>query len=968
MRFIGPFLIKYRKSALICSFLLLSSMVAGCAGQMAVNSADSAGITKSDLKQINNLSITEDEAQVYLSVEGSPDLLFSDIRKSTPPEVTFYFPGTKLTGVEAQYDTAIDPVASIKTSEVVADGHTAKISVILTEDAVYSVEKSPAGMIIAFSRNAVEEEALPVKGGSETTKEQTTVEVEEVLVAPKGTCIETVNVEEREDGIDITILADGMIQEYSAFTVDNPPRIVFDIFNMSSPYKGLQKVVVDSQWVTGLRHFCYPDKLRVVLDTNKSYMTAFASKPVNNGLIISVSEEKPIIREDLIVPAVVEQVAASEPAEDQNDSSETGKPAWLNKIEFTGAEGGESVVSIGTTDAVRYDMQRVSDRKLQLKLFDTQVPQYRKRPLITTRFESALDRVTPVQTEQMGNDAVVVFELRESVPFEIAQEDNFIVVRFAASTVPPKPLEATDAPKWKKALEGETAELPNTVATRSHSDAGSSAERNRTPSTTESEMGADGSLSENPAFVRKGATPDSKLVDRPSAGVLIEEGLIVKRVDEKILEPQKVYSGEKIALNFYDTDIKNVFRILGEISGENFAIDKDVTGKVTLNFEQPVPWDQVLDLVLKMNQLGLKEEQGIYRIATQATLAREEKLEKEKLEAAREADEEQELVTEFFLCSYIDAQETACAHIAKACDLTGGANEVGWDSRFSPRGNVSVDRAKNMIIINDVPKAIERVREIIRILDQVTPQVLIESRIVEANTDFRRDIGFDWGTVSIGSFDLGDVFEVTGIDMTADNIPTSALDSGAIGFGLSKLSGTPFDIIDARLQLGEEEGKTRIISAPKILTLDGKQAIIKQGFEIAYQERDSAGGSSVKFKQVDLELRVRPKVTPDNRVMLAVAIKKDDVLELSAQSEPPISTNSATTELLLEDGETIVIGGIIKATVSEGESGIPGLRKIPGLGLLFKYGSKSDQQNELLIFLTPKIIKLEQKEVTSTKF
>ncbi len=450
----------------------------------------------------------------------------------------------------------------------------------------------------------------------------------------------------------------------------------------------------------------------------------------------------------------------------------------------------------------------------------------------------------------------------------------------------------------------------------------------------------------------------------PHLKYLRDEGDVVKRVDETILSPKKIYTGEKIALNFYDTDIKNVFRILGEISGENFAIDKDVTGKVTLNFEQPVPWDQVLELVLKMNQLGLKEEQGIYRIATQATLAREEKLQAEKLEASRKADEEEELITEFFLCSYIDARDTACAHIARECEEV---TEVGWDSRFSPRGNVSVDIAKNMIIVNDVPKAIERVREIIRILDQVTPQVLIESRIVEANTDFRRDLGFDWGTVSIGSFDLGDVFEVTGIDMTANNIPTSALDSGAIGFGLSKLSGTPFDIIDARLQLGEEEGKTRIISAPKILTLDGKLAVIKQGFEVAYIERDSAGGSSVKFKPVDLELRVRPKVTPDNRVMLAVHIKKDDVLDITAE-EPPISTNSATTELLLEDGETIVIGGIIKATVSEGESGIPGLRKIPGLGMLFKYSTKQDAQNELLIFLTPKIIKLEQKEVQSTKF
>jgi type IV pilus assembly protein PilQ len=672
--------------------------------------------------------------------------------------------------------------------------------------------------------------------------------------------------------------------------------------------------------------------------------------------LISVSEEQPIIREDLIVPAAVEQVAASateEAPQEQPADANSGTTAWLNKIEFTGAEGGESLVSIGTTGVVRYDMERIGDRKLQLKLYDTRVPQYRKRPLITTRFESAVDRITPLQTPQMGNDAVVVFELRESVPFEVEQNDNFILVRFASSTVPPKPLETTKEPEWKKALEGETIAASPAGATTASPD----------------EQVVEGGISFKPGDQEMETVTETTVETSKkwgeAGGILRDEGEIVKRVDETILTPKKVYTGEKIALNFYDTDIKNVFRILGEISGQNFAIDKDVTGKVTLNFEQPVPWDQVLDLVLKMNQLGLKEEQGIFRIATQATLAREEKLESEKLEAERKKDEEQELITEFFLCSYINARDTACAHFARTCEE---ANEVGWDSRFSPRGTISVDIERNMIIANDIPKAIERIREVIRVLDQVTPQVLIEARIVEANSDFTRDIGFDWGTVSIGSFDLGNVFEVTGIDMTSDNIPFTAANNGAIEFGLSKLSGTAFDIIDARLQLGEEEGNTRIISAPKILTLDGKLAVIKQGIEIAYQERDSSGGSSVKFKQADLELRVRPKVTPDNRIMLAVQVKKDDPLAIEINEEPPISTNQANTELLLEDGETIVIGGIIKATVSEAESGIPGLRKIPGLGMLFKFNNKADQQNELLIFLTPKIVKLEQKEVQSTRF
>ena len=597
-------------------------------------------------------------------------------------------------------------------------------------------------------------------------------------------------------------------------------------------------------------------------------------------------------------------------------------PAWLNKVEFTSVEEGASLVSIGTTTPVRYDMERLSDRKLQLKLFNTRIPEYRKRPLITTRFKSAVDRITPLEADQAADHALVVFDLREGVPFEIAQVNNFINIRFAASTIPPKPLEDTASPEWKKALEG----------------------------LAEDETGGEDAAATPPeqTAMAEDARPTDTLAARD------------RRVDGSDLRPPQKYTGEKIALNFFDTDIRNVFRIIGEISGENFAIDKNVRGKVTLQFDKPVPWDQVLDLVLRMNQLGLKKENGIFRIATQATLAREEQLEQQKLESRRSAEEQQELVTEFFLLSYINAQETACAHLAAGCDA--GSAATSFPSKFSPRGTISVDTAKNMIIVNEIQSAIERVRTIIQILDQVTPQVLIEARIVEASSDFRRDVGFDWGTISIGEFDLGDVFTVTGIDMEADNIPADALDNGAINWGLSKISGTSFDIIDARIQVGETEGKTRTISAPKILTLDGRTARIQQGFQIPYLERDSAGGSSVEFQDVDLELSVTPNVTPDERVLLVVDIKKDDVLDVTA-TQPPLSTNSAHTELLMENGETVVIGGVMKANTSEAGEGIPGLRKIPALGFFFGFSNKNDNQTELLIFLTPEIVQLAQREV-----
>jgi type IV pilus assembly protein PilQ len=986
-------------------------VVSSCAGKNSGPTATADSRAGAELKQIRTVSVTEDDQYTYLTIAGSDDLLFSDIRKAAPPTVSFYFPGTKLVDIQEVDRVDTHPIQEVHASEVVADGHTAKVTVNLIQDADYTVDQSPEGVIVAFVRAPqVEEEnlisvepavdaveAMPVVADvPPASSDSETIDPQALEAAAKGTCIEMVDFREQSDGVDIFILADGPISDYSAFTVDNPPRIVFDIYDISSPFRGLQKIEISSKWVKGVRHFCYPEKLRVVLDTDRSYLTTFTSKPVKNGLRINVAETKSILEDALIqtvaadaadeisvAPVVHEtvtvekaeiamaseepslQLAAANTAEvvpaasplnetvevantvtavavqeaplqiaAANASSEAPAASdvdteivtetvvtetsttWLNKLDFTSIEDGDSLVSIGTTSAVRYDMERLSDRKLQLKLFNTRIPEYRKRPLITTRFKSAVDRITPIESGQEADLALVVFDLREGVSFEIAQVDNFINIRFAASTVPPKPLEKSAEPEWKKTLEG-TAAVDATA-----------------PDTAPTAASAVGEIAADAA-----------------------------RVDAEALRPPNTYSGEKIALNFFDTDIRNVFRIIGEISGENFAIDKNVQGKVTLQFDKPVPWDQVLDLVLRMNQLGLKKENGIFRIATQATLAREEQLEQQKLESRRSAEEQQELNTEFFLLSYVDARETACAHLAASCSA--GSTEVGWPSKFSPRGSISVDTAKNMIIVNEISSAVERIRTIIHILDQVTPQVLIEARIVEASSDFRRDVGFDWGTISIGEFDLGDVFTVTGIDLEGDNIPDDALDNGAIDWGLSKISGTDFDIIDARIQVGETEGKTRTISAPKILTLDGRTARIQQGFQIPYLERDSAGGSSVEFQDVDLELSVTPNVTPDDRVLLVVDIKKDDVLDVTS-AQPPLSTNSAHTELLMEDGETVVIGGVMKANTSEAGEGIPGLRKIPALGFFFGFNNKNDNQTELLIFLTPEIVQLAQREVKNT--
>jgi type IV pilus assembly protein PilQ len=412
-----------------------------------------------------------------------------------------------------------------------------------------------------------------------------------------------------------------------------------------------------------------------------------------------------------------------------------------------------------------------------------------------------------------------------------------------------------------------------------------------------------------------------------------------------VLTKKKRYVGEKIALDFFQTDIKNVFRILREVSGKNFAIDQDVSGKVTLTLDKPVPWDQVMDLVLKMNQLGMIVEGDIVRIATLSTLKKENDLRKAQIAALQKEKEQikalEPLETRYIPISYSDAASEVLPHIQNI--ITKG------------RGSVSVDGKNNQIIITDTAKIIAQAEEITRQIDKVTSQVIIEARIVEVSQSYSKELGFSW------ALGVGPVTMNNGRSQYTTNLAMNYPAASSNGFELNfaKIAGTPFTL-DAALTALESNGNGKILSAPKIATLNNKKARIKQGQEIGYLERDSAGGSSVKFKDVDLLLEVTPHVTPDNRISMDIVIEKNDVLNF-VEGVPVISTNEATTQLLVNDGDTIVIGGIIKSTSTKEKNAFPGLHKIPVLGWLFQSNLEDTDDNELLIFMNPKIVQLEQR-------
>jgi type IV pilus assembly protein PilQ len=925
---------------------------------------------------ITDITTSEDAQSTIVTVKGNDTLTYTAIKQKLPLGLLIHFPETALDNIETvYYPPENDTLNSIRATQIEEEGVTSRIFISLKQDLSYSIEPDDTGLHIFFSKTdspVVESKTQEVP----VEKVEATPELEpETAPALPATRIISVAATPLKKNVVIDVKADGTIKNYKSFTIGgDPSRIVYDFYGLKSPYKNEQRITVKSDWVSGIRYYGHPGKIRMVLETKKAHLSEFAASPADDGLLIYVGDIPASLSKDDAEPAVAQNLPPNNPEQMNVSKDQVAQPAakakndefaWLNRIDFASEEAGKSAVIIGTTRQVDYQLTRISDKRLRLDLLDTNLPEYRKRALITTRFQSAVDRITPTQQPKTGNTAIVI-EMREAVPYFVKQTDKIIKVDFSASSIPPKPYEDGKLPAWKKVLAEPDAE--GSITTAREATKAEQTERfgkkdlGKKPSTTQGQKG----------LIVEEATPareDSRLgwLKSGEKKLIVEESTAAKEFDlvrqrrkdfytgeEERLDlygdqHAKLYTGEPIALDFYDTDIKNVFRIIREISGKNFAIDKDVTGKVTLTLDKPVPWDQVFDLVLKMNKLGMKMEGDIIRVASWTTLKREEDLEAKKLAATQAKKKQEDLVTAFLPINYAKAQVVAKNLIKPLIS----------PNRQADGASVTVDDRLSMIILTDVPSVIKRAKEIIERIDLVTPQVNIEARIVEANSSFTRDLGFDWGTVTAGPFNIGDAtLTLTGL---ASNLPAT-IPSAVIGGTFQKLSGTPFEILDAALVASETEGKTNIISAPKVVTLNNTMATIKQGFEVPYLERDSSGNATVKFKNVDLLLEVTPSITPDDRVIMKIFVTKNDIVDPTAD-QPALSINEARTELLVDNGDTIVIGGIVKSTIQYGEKGIPGLRQLGVLGWLFKAQAKKDTKNELLIFITPRILKLEQKNM-----
>ena len=445
------------------------------------------------------------------------------------------------------------------------------------------------------------------------------------------------------------------------------------------------------------------------------------------------------------------------------------------------------------------------------------------------------------------------------------------------------------------------------------------------------------------------------------------------QVSSSLFSETKEYEGQRLTLNFQDIETRAVLQLLAETSGRNIVVSDTVSGNVTLRLRN-VPWDQALDIVMTTKGLDMRENGNVIIVAPAEEIAARETAD---LEAKAAIQELEPLYSEFLQVNY-----------AKAADLAELIGASGTNSLMSERGSIGVDDRTNTLLVQDTAERLQNIRRLVRTLDIPIKQVLIESRIVVVNDDFSRELGIRLGVTAFEENSTDGLTVFSGNGTGTDTMISSALDNLA-----DPANGTPFPVevpslanrynvnvpignpagrfalavletdylVDLELTALEAEGRGEIVSTPRVITANQKEARIEQGVEIPYQQSASSGATTIQFKKAVLSLTVTPQITPDNNIIMDLRVHKDSVGDIISTgglggTVPSIDTRAVETQVLVADGQTVVLGGIYETERRETINKVPLLGDIPFAGNLFKSRQVTDNKAELLIFVTPRII------------
>lgn len=880
-----------------------------------------------------------DESRWTVDIIGAKDMVYSVVKEPAPLSLKVFIPGLALGDVPSeipQGDQMISRIESVSTGT--PESPMSEITIFLNGDARYQARLEEDILKITIFPHPEEEEVsgekpAPVPAVAEEEREPFKIEAE---ARPVADAVRDIKVRTKYEKSAIQIIANGVIKDWTDFTLKRPNRLVIDLPGVTTLLPRT-KIIPENQPFDRIRIGQRGDKMRIVLDFLRADIPPYSIFPEENVLWVILGK-KALPAEGLPPKKVAKMPEKAAKAK--------GPVAYIRSLEFKQMDD-KSRILISLDRQADFKLTREAEDTLVLYIKRARIPKRLKRFMDTSSFYSSVQMIKPGVDRRNPDNVRIEVKLRNMAPYFTGAEGNNIYLDIEKPEFPPpevvlKPVKGSIPeelmPEEKKAPTGPEGAAP--------------------PALKVPEVGAEEvpPMELKPEEVAKKITPVQKPIEEaveapPEEAVIAGAG-------------QKIYTGKRISLDFQDADIIHVFRLIAEVSGLNIVIGENVKGRVTVRLVN-VPWDQALDVILESNGLDKERIGNVIRIAPAeeiraARLARLEE-ERKRKEAIRKAAEEEEKAEP-------PITRLMPVNFAKAADMVSQIKGL-----LSDRGTVSVDNRTNTLIIKDVRANVERAIKLIKSLDTPTPQVLIEARIVEVNSNFRDELGIQWGTRYVadtlhGNSIAGNTLSIYGRDIAGNQAPsgsnwivnmpaaTGPGSGGALGLTL----GTINNVLSLDIQLSalEEKSLVRILSKPRVTTLDNEQAKISQGTKIPYLKQ-TEDGISTEFIEAVLELEVTPSITPDGNISMSIRVTKNepDWSRTGPQGDPAIETRNAETKVLVRDGETTVIGGIVTSTEAGGLRGVPRFSKMPFLGWLFKHKNSREERKEMIIFITPRIVK-----------
>jgi type IV pilus assembly protein PilQ len=966
--------------------ILISLVISSCAtGGDVVKTPSEASpppvsVAKANPSMIQKIAFAEEEKFTRIHIEGSESLPSPLYKLSHEPlKIVLDFPDVDLKQVKSGLKVENGTISEILTTQYDEKG---RIEIGLYQMTRYNISREEKNIFIDIEKAQKNEEIKEVKKeevSKEEVKKEEVVETQKedgaappepikeetpsttlvaVSSAPennhKAKKIVDFSLEDKKDYIAFNILADGKVENYNSFKLDGPPRLVLDIWEVGTQYPK-KSIRTANPFIKEVRIGQHQNKLRLVFDSSKPQLPAYQINRIDDKLVVSLgnvpqpSEPQIVVQEKgaakLYTPklqpasftvAAVKEKVTSEPSAPADVSSKTAMKAKiaLKEIDFKQIDGKSRIAVILSGDP-EFETYRVSEKTLAIDVKNAFAPKHLQRGMNTSEFDSA---VSHIDIKNIKNDLRILIKLREETPYESSKEGHTLFFdiekpkKIVAKIETPAPPKETPPPP-KEEVKAEVKKVEEKPVTEVKKE-------------------------EKPATEVKKEEPVAEKPVPPSPA----------KPGEEVVAPEKMYSGRKVSLDFKDADIKNILRLIAEVSNFNIITADDVSGKITMRLVD-VPWDQALDVILQARSLGMVQVGNVIRIAPMEALNRESQA---RLEARRAKERLEDMVTELIPINY-----------ATAKDIIPQIKGI-----LSERGDVKVDERTNILIVKDIPKNIPAVKTLVKSLDTKTPQVLIEARIVEASVGFQKELGVNWGFEAHAQDKKGGEvtkqFTVGGGLNTPSTTPAGSTIGTTLGSAASQVVGLPavpqsgiggatgapgaieflltsiygLRMLDVTISAHENKGDAKIISSPKIATLHNKEASIEQGLRIPYRKLTTEGTITTDFIDANLKLTVTPLVTNDGHVKLTIKAKKDAPdTSLSVDGVPSIDKKEAITEVLVKDNGVVVIAGVYSIEKSDGTEGIPLFGKIPLLGWLFKREVKSDKRKDLLIFISPKIVK-----------